>query len=258
MASKKQLTAGTKLEMVQLELLKENERNARKHGDKQVDQIVESIKEFGFTNPLLVDEANVLIAGHGRLLAAKKLGLVEVPVIRLAGLTEAQKLAYLVADNKIQLNSSWDEPLLQGVLLDLAGLDFDVTKTGFDDSEITKLLKADASPLGDDLLAGDQDGFEEDEDEAAFPTEEAVGGGNPGEDPSLVPLASKGYEAGKIAYYLVFGKVHVPMSTEEYNALRKAYEDFVTKFGVQHGFVTRLINSFQLDVTHAKSDTVNA
>src|SRR6187455_77043 len=88
-------------------------RNARTHSDAQVAQIAASIREFGFTNPVLVDGENGIIAGHGRLLAARKLGLATVPVIELAGLSAAQKRAYIIADNKLALNAGWDEDLLR-------------------------------------------------------------------------------------------------------------------------------------------------
>lgn len=113
--------------------LKAYEKNSRTHGKKQIDQVVASIKEFGFTNPLLVDEGNTLIAGHGRLLAAKKIGMEEVPCVRLSHLSEAQKKAYVIADNKIALNSGWDEDLLKSELDELDSLGFDVAVTGFDD-----------------------------------------------------------------------------------------------------------------------------
>ena len=87
-------------------------RNARTHSDEQVAQIAASIREFGFTNPILVDGENGIIAGHGRLLAARKLGMAEVPVIELAGMSEAQKRAYIIADNKLALNAGWDTEML--------------------------------------------------------------------------------------------------------------------------------------------------
>lgn len=93
--------------------LKPDPRNARTHPKRQIEQIVRSIREFGFTNPVLVDESNVLIAGHGRLRAAKELGLAEVPTITLADLTEAQKKALRLADNKIALNAGWDLEILK-------------------------------------------------------------------------------------------------------------------------------------------------
>ena len=87
-------------------------KNARTHSDAQVAQIAASIREFGWTNPILVDGDNGIIAGHGRLLAARKLGMATVPVIELAGLSEAQKRAYVIADNKLALNAGWDDELL--------------------------------------------------------------------------------------------------------------------------------------------------
>ena len=89
------------------------ERNARTHSTEQIDQIAASIREFGFTNPLLVDENGGIIAGHGRLAAAQRLGLDGVPCIVLAHLTDAQRRAYILADNKLALNAGWDEELLR-------------------------------------------------------------------------------------------------------------------------------------------------
>ena len=94
-------------------------RNPRSHTDAQVAQIAASIREFGWTNPVLVDGANGIIAGHGRALAARKLGLERVPVIELAHMTEAQKRAYVLADNQLALNAGWDEALLRLELADL-------------------------------------------------------------------------------------------------------------------------------------------
>ena len=115
--------------------------NSRTHSDEQVAQVAASIKEFGFTNPILVDEFNVIIAGHGRLMAAKKLGLDQVPTITLEGLTEAQRKAYVIADNKLALNAGWDDQALQTELERLQELDFDLALTGFDPDELAKLLK---------------------------------------------------------------------------------------------------------------------
>ncbi|MFC4295984.1 site-specific DNA-methyltransferase [Novosphingobium tardum] len=117
-------------------------RNARTHPRRQVDQIVASIRAFGFTNPLLADHEGRLIAGHGRLLAAKGLGLTEVPVIELAGLSEAQKKALRLADNKIALNAGWDVEILKLELADLALPEFemDLALTGFSSGEIDVVL----------------------------------------------------------------------------------------------------------------------
>lgn len=115
-------------------------KNSRTHSDAQVAQIAASIREFGFTNPVLVDEANGIIAGHGRVLAARKLKLPEVPCIRLSHLSDAQKRAYVIADNKLALNAGWDEAMLKLELADLKALDFDLDLTGFDTDEIDALL----------------------------------------------------------------------------------------------------------------------
>lgn len=114
--------------------------NSRTHSEEQVNQIVASINEFGFTNPLLIDEKDNIIAGHGRLMASKKLGMEEVPCIVLEGLTEAQKKAYIIADNKMALNAGWDFNLLSLELENLKELDFDLELTGFSDDEIDGLL----------------------------------------------------------------------------------------------------------------------
>ena len=107
-------------------------RNARTHSEEQVAQIAASIREFGWTNPILVDGDNGIIAGHGRLLAARKLGMTTVPVIELAGMSEAEKRAYILADNKLALNAGWDEAMLAAEIGDLQGLGFDLALTGFE------------------------------------------------------------------------------------------------------------------------------
>lgn len=114
--------------------------NSRTHSEEQVNQIVASINEFGFTNPLLIDEKDNIIAGHGRLLASKKLKMEQVPCIVLKGLTEAQKKAYIIADNKMALNAGWDEELLKLELENLKELDFDLELTGFDVDELDDIL----------------------------------------------------------------------------------------------------------------------
>lgn len=114
--------------------------NARTHSDDQVTQIASSIKEFGFNNPILTDGENGVIAGHGRLLAAKKLGLETVPTIELSGLSKAQKKAYILADNKIALNSGWDEEILKIELDDLQLQGIDLETVGFSDEELQNII----------------------------------------------------------------------------------------------------------------------
>lgn len=115
--------------------------NSRTHSDEQVNQIVASINEFGFTNPLLIDEKDNIIAGHGRLLSSKKLKMEEVPCIVLSGLTEAQKKAYIIADNKMALNAGWDDELLKIELENLKELDFDLELTGFNVDELDDIFQ---------------------------------------------------------------------------------------------------------------------
>src|SRR3982751_281970 len=114
--------------------------NARQHSDKQIDQIAASMREFGFTNPILVDNRDGIIAGHARLAAARKLGLAEVPVIVLDHLTELQKRAYILVDNKLAENAVWDEEMLNIELQALAAEQFDLALTGFSDAELDRLL----------------------------------------------------------------------------------------------------------------------
>lgn len=115
--------------------------NSRTHSDEQVAQIAASIKEFGFTNPILIDDAAGIIAGHGRLMAAKRLNLNQVPTITLEGLTEAQKKAYVIADNKLALNAGWDTEALTAELRRLQELEFDLDLIGFDSDELAQLLE---------------------------------------------------------------------------------------------------------------------
>jgi DNA modification methylase len=129
-----------RIELWPVDRLRPYERNPRTHSDEQVDQIAASMVEFGWTNPVLVDEQGGILAGHGRLLAARKLGLAEVPVIRFEHLSEAQKRAYLIADNQLTLNSGWDDELLAAELAWLRDERFDLDLVGFDASELERLL----------------------------------------------------------------------------------------------------------------------
>lgn len=117
------------------------DRNPRTHSAEQVEQIAASIVEFGFLNPILVDTASGIIAGHGRLMAAKQLGLEQVPVVVLDHLSEEQKRAYVIADNKLALNAGWDEELLRKEMEDLAASGFDMPVIGFSDDELAALLE---------------------------------------------------------------------------------------------------------------------
>ena len=130
--------------------------NARTHSDAQVAQIAASIKEFGWTNPILVDGENGIIAGHGRLMAARMLGLDEVPVIELAHLSDAQRRAYILADNKLAENAGWDKQLLKVEIGNLADEDIDLELTGFDADELRDLMVPDLGGDGDGGQGGEQ------------------------------------------------------------------------------------------------------
>src|SRR6266403_2212502 len=131
-----------RIEFLPLDRLVPFARNPRTHSDAQVAQIAASIAEFGFNNPILVDTKNGIIAGHGRLLAARKLQLTEVPVIVLDHLTEPQKRAYIIADNQLALNAGWDEELLRVELAALQAEDFNISLIGIEDEELARLLAA--------------------------------------------------------------------------------------------------------------------
>ena len=129
-----------KLEHWNIDRLRPYERNPRTHSPEQITKIAASLLEFGWTNPILVDGDAGIIAGHGRLLAARELGMTTVPVIELTHLTEAQKRAYVIADNRLALDAGWDEDLLADELRALEGLDFNLELTGFDLDELHDLL----------------------------------------------------------------------------------------------------------------------
>jgi hypothetical protein len=133
------------IQLVSTNTLTKYEKNARIHSEDQITQLVASIREFGFTNPILIDGESGIIAGHGRLEAAKRLGLEKVPVVELTHLTPNQKRAYIIADNKLALNADWDEELLASEIAELSLEEFDIDLIGFSETEINKLLNETAS-----------------------------------------------------------------------------------------------------------------
>jgi DNA modification methylase len=153
-----------RIELWPIDRLRPYERNPRTHSEAQVDQIAASMVEFGWTNPILIDENAGILAGHGRLLAARKLGLTEVPVIRFEHLSEAQKRAYILADNQIALQAGWDDALLAEELAWLRDERFDLDLIGFDASELERLL----------ALADGEATSDEAEDEVPEPPEDPV------------------------------------------------------------------------------------
>ena len=150
---------GDRVALISIDDLRPYPRNARTHSKKQIRQIADSIERFGFTNPVLIDDANMILAGHGRVEAAKRLGLHEVPCLRLAAMSEAEKRAYILADNKIAQNAGWDEDLLAGelafILAEVGEIAIDIT--GFSVAEVDMIVgTAETGPLpqddGDDAL----------------------------------------------------------------------------------------------------------
>lgn len=143
------MTQNRKLEWRLVSTLIPYARNSRTHSDEQIAQIAASIKEFGWTNPILIDGDNGIIAGHGRLSAARKLGHEEVPVIELKDMTANQKKAYIIADNKLALNAAWDNDLLKLEIGDLQDENFNLDVLGFDISELN-FTEVDYSILDDE------------------------------------------------------------------------------------------------------------
>lgn len=135
-----------KIEMRGIDALIPYARNSRTHDDEQVAQIAGSIKEFGFTNPVLIDADGGIIAGHGRIMAARRLGLDKVPCITLAGLTDAQKRAYIIADNRLPLSAGWDFEMLAVEIDELRDEDFDISLLGFTQQELNDLVGTDRTP----------------------------------------------------------------------------------------------------------------
>ena len=182
-------------------------RNSRTHSDEQVAQIAASIREFGFTNPILIDGEGGIIAGHGRLAAARKLGMDKAPTITLDGLTDAQKRAYVIADNKLALNSGWDMEMLASELQGLGDDGFDLSLIGFSSSELDEMLASqidttDSKDKGSGSLANRfmippftvfnaREGWWQDRKRAwlalGIKSEEGRGGGNMGSEPGQYP-----------------------------------------------------------------------
>ena len=135
-------------------------RNSRTHSDEQVAQIAASIKEWGFTTPVLIDPDGGIIAGHGRVMAAQRLGLEDVPCIIAQGWSDAQKRAYVIADNKLALNAGWDNDLLKIEFQELESLRFDLELTGFSVEEMDGLFYEPTEPEAPKDLSGQAERFE--------------------------------------------------------------------------------------------------
>ena len=144
------MTKETEYYIADIETLIPYARNARTHSEAQIAQIAASIREFGFLSPIIVSEDNIILCGHGRFYASQKLGLKKVPCIKESHLTEAQKRAYIISDNKLSLNAGWDDELLTVELSELQDLGFDLGLTGFDEKEIADLFATDSEEAKED------------------------------------------------------------------------------------------------------------
>lgn len=142
-----------KIERRAIEELIPYARNSRTHSDAQVAQIAASIKEWGWTMPILIDEAGGIIAGHGRLMAARSLGHTEVPVVVASGWSDAKKRAYVIADNKLALNAGWDQELLKVEIADLESMGADLSLLGFDSNELASLFDEKEEELKEETYA---------------------------------------------------------------------------------------------------------
>lgn len=141
------------IEYISLTEIKPSPKNARTHSEEQINQLIASINEFGYTNPILIDEANNIIAGHGRYEAMKRSFKDDIACIRIIGLTESQKKAYLLADNKLAMNSTWDIEALNDLIGELKDAEFELSIAGFSPSEIT-LDEIDFGDLaGEDIVS---------------------------------------------------------------------------------------------------------
>lgn len=145
------MTKETEYYIADIDTLIPYARNARTHSEAQVAQIAASIKEFGFLSPIIVSEYNTILCGHGRFYASQKLGLKKVPCIKESHLTETQRRAYIISDNKLSLNAGWDEEMLAVELSELQSEDFDLGLTGFDENELADLFASDEDAQQDDF-----------------------------------------------------------------------------------------------------------
>jgi ParB-like chromosome segregation protein Spo0J len=171
-----------------------------------VSELAASIQEFGFTNPVLIDENNQLIAGHGRVAAALEVGLDEVPCIVLSGLSEDQRRAYVIADNKLAINATWDFDMLAAELKAIDESDFDLELTGFSEDEF-------------DALVGDEDMIDLNPDDSS----ESLSGVN--------------------LLRLTFGKNRVELSQAEFDSLEARLNSYIENYGGSYGFIEVLLNA---------------
>lgn len=187
------MTADYRIEHLRVDTLHAWENNARTHSDEQIEQIARSIREYGWTNPVLIDEHDQIIAGHGRVAAARRLGIHTVPCLRLDFMDAAQKRAYVIADNQLALKAGWDFDLLRLEIGDLRDVGFDLALTGFDDGEL------------DDILAGKAGAKDKDDDEGEAEYVLKVWSNDEAEILAVKKLLGINKAAGKVDAHRVIG-----------------------------------------------------
>lgn len=203
--------------------VQENQKNVMIHGESQIEKICASIKEFGFTNPILIDENKVILAGHGRFAAAKKLGMENIPVIFIRGLSDDQKTLYMIADNKLSRESEWNEDNLKNALSDISEKGQDVSVSGFDFSSIQSLFGSDGEKFSDN---GDSD-EDEDEDEESDDSEPIEFG--------------KGETRGVIVNAIKIGKFRIRTDESEMKSFEEMINRYVERTGTLYGFFSYLV-----------------
>jgi hypothetical protein len=208
--------------------LKAHPRNSRVHSGQQIAQIARSIQEFGFLRPVVVDETDTILAGHGAVMAACQVGLKTIPAMVVGELSPRQKEAYVIADNKLSHLSTWDFAMLGEVINDLLVQDFDIDVLGFNEQELDAMLKEDASIL--------PPGFGSSPAPAPGPGREIPQEGA-GE---LVPLGSGIAQTSVPIPKVVFGKYLIPLTAEESERLEMEIKQYVDEYGTLAGFFTRL------------------
>ena len=197
-----------KIEKISTDKIKMYKNNAKEHPDWQIEQIKDSIREFGFNDPIALDENDIIIEGHGRYLALKQLNFKEIEILRITDLTEEQKAAYAIAHNKLTMNTDFDFETLKYELNKLELADFDLKILGFEETELEKILEE----LNEEIPIPEYDYDEEEE--------------------SGKRIKEK---------MLIIGEKKIPLTEKEYEFLMEKYENYIKEKGVAYGFIS---NSF--------------
>ena len=197
--------ARTNIEQVAIGDLVPWARNARTHSKKQVRQIADSIRTFGFTNPVLLRSDGTILAGHGRVMAAELLDLGEVPTITLGHLTDAQARAYIIADNKLALNAGWDYQMLATEIERLESEGFETELLGFDEEELRLIVE------------------------------------EPDEDTEGLEKGSEEGNTGADTFWLKISEKKIPMTQDEHDMMFRAISEYVDEAGTEHGFANWLL-----------------